>query len=306
MPRALRATALTALCLSAAGLTGCSELSEARSDLEEAADDVESAAEELANEGQLFTGTKMLDVEGGAVQVSCSGTPADGRPVILLMAGMGDGLDTLVDFQETIAEEERVCSYDRFGEGESDEPAGPQSIADAGGTLSEVVNDVAGDDTPVVLVGHSLGGLIAARHAPDDDQVAGLVLLDATSPTMIDDITGVIPEDATGEGADVREQNLALFGGENPEAITIDSDPAVRSAGDIPTEIVQHGVQYLGEVPEYGDELERVWSEGQEQWTAVSSASELSTAEEAGHYIHVDQPDAALGAIERVTEQVAR
>ena len=148
--------------------------------------------------------------------------------------------------------------------------------------------------------------MIAARYAPDhQDRVEGLVLMDTTSPTMIDDITGVIPESATGEGAEVRTQNLAVFQGENPENITIDSDAEVRSAGDIPTEIIQHGVPYLGEIPEYGDELERVWAEGQEKWLAVSSSSELSTAEESGHYIHTDQPDLAVEAIRRVTDQAA-
>lgn len=310
MFRTIRTTALTALCCAVAGtgLVGCGILSEVGSDLESAAEevqtDLESAAEDVMTNGELFTGTKMLEVDGGSVNVSCSGTPADERPVIVLMAGMGDGLDTMADLQETLSKQERVCSYDRFGEGESDQPDGLQSITDSGETLTAVLDDIAGDG-PVVLAGHSLGGLIAARYAPDHDRVQGLVLLDATSPTMLDDITDVIPESAVGEGAEVRAQNIAVFEGENPESIVIDSDPEVRSAGDIPTEIIQHGVPYLGEIAEYGDDLERVWAEGQEKWSAVSSSSQLSTAEESGHYIHVDQPGFAVEAIQRVTDQAA-
>lgn len=307
MSRATRTTALTALLSAVAvtSLTGCSIASEVRDGLDEVRTDLESAAEEVMTEGQLFTGTKMLEVEGGSVNVSCSGTPVQDRPVIVLMAGMGDGLDTLADIQETLSEQDRVCSYDRFGEGESDRPTGPQTIDDGKETLREVLDDIAGDQE-VVLAGHSLGGLIAARYAPDDqDRVKGLVLLDATSPTMIDDITGVIPESATGEGAEVRAQNLAIFQGENPENITIESDPEVRSAGDIPVEVVQHGVRYLGEIAEYGDDLERVWTEGQEKWLEISTAGRLSVAEESGHYIHVDQPEVALGAIRTVTDQAA-
>lgn len=307
MFRIIRTTALTTLCCAVAGsLVGCGVLSEVGSDLESAAEEVQSDLEsDVVNNGELFTGTKTLDVDGASVNVSCSGAPADERPVIVLMAGMGDGLDTMADLQETLSEGDRVCSYDRLGEGESDQPEGTQSIADVGETLTAVLDDVS-PDGPVVLAGHSLGGLIAARYAPDHtDRVHGLVLLDATSPTMLDDITEVIPESATGEGAEVREQNIAVFEGENPEGIVIDSDPQVRSAGDIPTEIIQHGVPYLGEIAEYGDDLERVWAEGQEQWAAVSDNSELSTAEEAGHYIHVDQPEIAVEAIRRVTDQAA-
>ncbi|WP_017590632.1 alpha/beta fold hydrolase [Nocardiopsis ganjiahuensis] len=266
MIRPVRTTALTTLCCAVAGtLVGCGVFSEVGSDLESAAEevrsDLETAAEEVVTDGELFTGTKALDVDGASVHLSCSGTPADGRPVIVLMAGMGDGLDTMADLQETLAEGERVCSYDRLGEGGSDRPDGLRSVADSGETLTAVLDDVA-PDGPVVLVGHSLGGLVAARYAPDHDRVAGLVLLDATSPTMPDDITDVIPESATGEGAEVRAQNLAVFEGENPENLVIESDPRVRSAGDIPTEVVRHGVPYLGEIAEYGDDLERVWAEG--------------------------------------------
>ncbi|WP_421648057.1 alpha/beta fold hydrolase [Nocardiopsis alba] len=195
MTRTTRTTALTALLSAVAvtSLTGCSIASEVRDGLGEVRTDLESAAEEVMTEGQLFTGTKMLEVEGGSVNVSCSGAPVQDRPVIVLMAGMGDGLDTLADIQETLSEQDRVCSYDRFGEGESDQPTGPQTIDDGKATLRAVLDDIAGDQE-VVLAGHSLGGLIAARYAPDDqDRVKGLVLLDATSPTMIDDITGVIP-----------------------------------------------------------------------------------------------------------------
>jgi pimeloyl-ACP methyl ester carboxylesterase len=307
MFRTTRTTAMSALCCAVAGtmLVGCAAASDVRSGLEEVQSDLESAAEELMTDGELFTGTKTLSVDGGSLHVSCSGLPADDRPVIVLMAGMGDGLDTLADLQETLGETDRVCSYDRFGEGASDQPPGPQTIDDAGETLTAVLDDVAGDG-PVVLAGHSLGGLIAARYAPDHQyRVKGLVLLDATSPTMLDDITGVIPESATGEPAEVRAQNLAVFEGENPERLTIDSAPEVRSAGDIPTEVVQHGVPYLGEIPEYGDELERVWAEGQEQWLAVSSDSRSITAEESGHYIHVDQPEVAVEAIRRVADEAA-
>ena len=156
MFRTIRTPAVTALCCTVAGpgLVGCSVASDVRSGLEEVQTDVESAAEEVMTDGELFTGTKTLSVDGGSLNVSCSGAPADDRPVIVLMAGMGDGLDTMADLQQTLSETDRACSYDRFGEGESDQPEGPQSIDDSGQTLTAVLDDIAGDG-PVVLVSRS-------------------------------------------------------------------------------------------------------------------------------------------------------
>ncbi|MBB5773453.1 alpha/beta fold hydrolase [Nonomuraea jabiensis] len=256
-------------------------------------------------EAEPISGTKKITVAGRSVNVSCSGEPAQGKPVIMLMHGGGDGLDKLAALQKTLSEKNRVCSYDRLGAGASDQPDGPQSFSSTGKILTGVLDRVAGDG-PVVLAGHSLGGLIAARYAPEhQDRVKGLVLMDATPSTMVADISTIIPTSAKGPAAEVRAQNLAIFQGQNPEKLVI-TDGEVRSAGDIPVEVIQHGKPYLAAIPTYGARLEKAWSAGQRKWLAVSGGSKLSTAAGSGHYIYVDQPDVAVQAIQRVTAQAAR
>ncbi|MFE9723620.1 alpha/beta fold hydrolase [Streptomyces sp. NPDC005794] len=238
------------------------------------------------------------------MNVSCSGDAVDGKPVVVMMTGLGDDLTKMADFQETVSKENRVCSFDRLGQGASDKPTGPQTVADSGKILTGVLDQVAGDG-PVVLAGHSLGGLLAARYAPDhQDQVRGLVLMDATSPTTTADISKVIPESAAAPADELRAQTLAVNKGQNAEMLLL-PDGKVASAGDIPVEVIQHGVRYLGEVPTYGDGLEKVWTEGQHKWLGVSTNAKLSTADKSAHEIYVDRPDLALKAIQRVTAQAA-
>ncbi|TDC93557.1 alpha/beta hydrolase [Actinomadura sp. 7K507] len=251
-----------------------------------------------------FSGTKKIDVDGKSVNVSCSGDAAKGGPVVVLMHGGGDGLGKMAALQKTVSKNNRVCSYDRLGAGASDKPAGPQSFDSTGKVLTGVLDQIAGDG-PVVLAGHSLGGLIAARYAPDHQKrVKGLVLLDATPSTMVADITKTIPANAKGPGGQVRAQNLAVFQGQNPEKLVI-KDGEVRSAGNIPVEVIRHGKPYLAAIPQYGQQLERAWSEGQRKWLALSGGSKLSKAAKSGHYIYVDQPDVAVKAIERVASETA-
>ncbi|WP_205669335.1 alpha/beta fold hydrolase [Amycolatopsis suaedae] len=254
------------------------------------------------DEAEAFTGTRKLTVEGKSVNVSCSGSPVEDRPVIVLLHGGGDSLDKLAGIQQTLSATERVCSYDRLGAGASDQPGEPQTFDSTGRILTGVLDQIAAD-TPVVLAGHSLGGLIAGRYAPDhQDRVAGLVLLDATSPTQGADLDKTIPASATGLGAELKAQTVAVLRGENPERLAA-PDGDVRPAGDIPVEVIQHGKPHLGVVPEYGPALERAWSEGQEKWRGLSSRSNLSTAANSGHYIYVDEPDLAVAAIRRVADQ---
>ncbi|UGQ11861.1 alpha/beta hydrolase [Yinghuangia sp. ASG 101] len=298
MFRTTKMSAAIAVCCAVAGvgLVGCSDSSD---------DDAKSPSSPPAQAAETFTGTQKFDIEGHAVNVSCTGTAAPGKPVIMLMPGHGDGLEAMAALQTALSQSDRVCAYDRLGEGASDKPDGPQDFASSGKILTGVLDKVVGS-TPVVLAGHSMGGLIAARYAPDhQDRVKGLVLMDATSPTAGADIVAGIPESATGDAAGLRAETISIYQGENNERLVV-ADGEVRSAGDIPVEVLQHGKQYFVEaVPEYGQALEQGWTAGQNKWLGVSTRSTLTTATNSGHYIYVDEPDLALQAIRRVTQAAA-
>ncbi len=299
MFRAIKSTAVAAVVCAVAGpvLAGC----------DEAPDPAAPASSPAggANEAPI-SGTAKIAVAGRSVNVSCSGTPVDGRPVVVLLAGLGDGLDKLAAFQKTLSEKDRVCSYDRLGEGASDQPPGPQTLDSSGEVLSGVLDRVAGG-RPVVLAGHSMGGLIAARYAPAHrERVAGLVLLDATPSTIVADTGAGIPASATGPAGEARAMAVAGFSGQNPEQLTV-QDGEVGYAGDIPVAVLRHGKPYLAtQIPEYGTALERAWTDGQEKWLDLSSRSEPVVATGSEHYIYLDQPELAVQAVRRVTAEAAQ
>ncbi|WP_027945157.1 alpha/beta fold hydrolase [Amycolatopsis taiwanensis] len=304
MTRNGKVSAAIGLCCAALGvvLTGCDEAPEESP--QPPASGSTTAAANPANDNSSFAGTKKIQVNGKSVNVSCSGSRTEGKPVVILLHGGGDALDKMADLQKTLSEKDAVCSYDRLGAGASDQPDGPQSFEDTGKVLTGVIDQVAGN-APVVLAGHSLGGLIAGRYAPEhQDKVKGLVLMDATSPTQSADLKKDVPESATGMAAELRDQTLAVFRGDSPEKLVTPDGP-VGSAGNIPVEVIQHGKQYLAAVPDYGPALEQSWAEGQRKWLALSSHSTLSTATNSEHYIYLEQPDIAVQAIERVALQVA-
>lgn len=119
-----------------------------------------------------------IDIGNGRkINLFCMGT---GDRTVVFDAGFSDWSIVWALVQPSIARSSRACSYDRAGLGYSDASDSPSA-----GSPIAIVQDfhalvrAANIRTPVVLVGHSLGGFNMKLYAtlyPED--VAGMVLVD--------------------------------------------------------------------------------------------------------------------------------
>lgn len=114
-----------------------------------------------------------LTIDGCALHVNRSGS---GQPPVILESGIAASSVGWVQVQPQIAEFTQVCVYDRPGFGWTERSTRPRTPDQFLQELGEVVRHCG---TPVILVGHSFGGLLVqlyAAHYPED--IAGLVLVD--------------------------------------------------------------------------------------------------------------------------------
>jgi|KBSMisStandDraft_5_1062788.scaffolds.fasta_scaffold276177_2 pimeloyl-ACP methyl ester carboxylesterase len=127
-----------------------------------------------------------------------------GEPVAVLDAAAAEpGSLAWAGVMPLVAARTRVIAYDRAGAGDSD-PVAPLSLDSQIGDLTAVIQ-AAGGGRPVVVAGHSWGGLLAQLVALDHPGlVAGLVLADPADENYLDP-----PAENLKDGLALGEQVLA-------------------------------------------------------------------------------------------------
>ncbi|SFP67535.1 Pimeloyl-ACP methyl ester carboxylesterase [Geodermatophilus dictyosporus] len=125
---------------------------------------------------------EVYDVGSYRLHLNCTGS---GGPTVVLFNGLGLTSANWARVVPGVARSARVCAYDRAGQGWSEDAPQPRDGNQAAADLHALLQR-AGEEGPYVLVGHSIGGdhamIYAARYP---EQVAGMVLLDATDPYRV-------------------------------------------------------------------------------------------------------------------------
>jgi len=129
----------------------------------------------------------FYSIEGRQMHVFCSGT---GSPTIIIEAGASANSLGWQGLQTQLSPLTRVCTYDRAGHGWSEPRSGPRDAQTIVRELHALL-DRARERRPLVLTGHSAGGLYVREYAREFPmEVAGVVLIDSSSPQQIDELPG--------------------------------------------------------------------------------------------------------------------
>ena len=186
--------------------------------------------------------------------------------------------------------------------GESGRAPTPRTSADVVADLHGLL-EVAGIPAPYVLVGHSFGGISMRLYAstyPDD--VAGLVLVDPTPTTFLDDACAIV--DATG-----CESMRAEFDPSRGEGLDIvGSAAALSAAGPLPAiplvalvadDHSQDAITDSGVLQRF----ETMW-QGRQRELATSVPGGRMELVSSGHNIQSLRPEAVTEAIRSVISEL--
>lgn len=236
----------------------------------------------------------LVDVGGHRLNIRCSG---EGAPAVVLGSGLASDNHDWGPVEERISEYTRVCSYDRAGLGASDPADGFLNAQTASDDLHALLSS-AGLAGPVVIVGHSYGGMVARLFASQHpERTEALVLVDSLQK-----------DNLTQAGKILGEQAMALFMQgvrSNPEGVDLEASFAqAKEAGHLgnsPLTVITAGKPDLPPFinSDIRDLLADSWVESQEELVALSTSGRHIIAEESGHCVQCQQPKLVADVILR-------
>jgi len=272
---------------------------------------------------------KLIDVGGYRVHLYCIGA---GSPAVVIV-GAGYSFDWGL-VQPEAATFTQVCSYDHSGIGWSD--SGPRDSCSL--RVSEIHTALknAGIKGPYVLVGHSLGGLVARVYVGQHpDEVAGIVFVDqafssmrhsalpgvakgpppsVTAPAVTSPVQGGgratgLEDDPNFSKLSSRDREFHLWA----SAQTKDQ-AALQSNMEVSTEcaeqadaIAKEHPQPLGDKPLVNirtDMTSPEYLKLQSDLLSLSRNSKQMIAEKSSHFVIIDRPDVVINAIRQVVQSI--
>ncbi|HSA99926.1 MAG TPA: alpha/beta hydrolase [Anaerolineales bacterium] len=272
---------------------------------------------------------QLVDVGGYRLHINCTGT---GSPTVVIDAGLGDWSTSWGGtVQPEVAKTTRVCTYDRAGMGWSESGPLPRDAEQFVKELHTLLQN-AHIPGPYVMVGHSLGGLPVRVFAHEySSEVAGVVLIESMSPKqfkqssaegqaqaesrsqpfslqaalarfgvvrLLVKLPGIAPSVPANEEAYyplyIRPQSFQATDNESQGMPASGAQAAaVKSFGDLPLIVLTARLNNNQD-----------WQEWQTELLQLSSNSQHLFAENSGHNIQVDEPEAAVAAIVQMVHQV--
>ena len=240
----------------------------------------------------------MIDVGGYRLHINCSGHPISGSPTVVMDAGGYDSSEAWNNIQPAVAKFTRVCVYDRAGLGKSDPQPNPSYPS------KEVVKDLhillvkAHVPPPLILVGHSFGGMNVRLYASEHPQeIVGMVLVDSVHEDEMDRWIAMLPPEFKRRMTEADRAQLARL------AVSEGQVRAAHWHSDIPLVVLTHGVVTPGDyIPSMAVKGEELRLKLQEALASLSSKSKHIIAEKSGHYIQRDQSKLVIDSIRQVIE----
>jgi pimeloyl-ACP methyl ester carboxylesterase len=220
----------------------------------------------------------LYQVDGETAYLQCQGA---GSPTLVFLGGQGFTTKTWAKFRAALGPDVRTCAWDYPGVGHS--TGAPMMTAARAASSLDGTLRAANVPRPVILVGHSIGGLttrlFVGQHPAD---VSGVVLFDPTVASfarMFDQKEFRPAWDGTASASQVEH---------------------VTAWPDIPFEILRHDPAVYATRRVWSDAVEVQWGVDQDAFATIAPKGTARVVPGTGHNVYLDAEPVSVAAVRRV------
>lgn len=273
---------------------------------------------------------RLVDIGGRRLHLMTAGK---GSPAVVIIPALAEPVLGWLHILQAAAGETQACVYDRAEIGWSDPPPHWRRTPDLMAADLHALLPAAGIPPPYVLVGHSIGGIIARRfYVQHPGLVAGMLLVDSSHEQQVERfarlgwrrgrafylqvairrqarILGMRRLAASlglvrGLGAEVAREAPPEYAGAQRAILLSSRRRRVAVREMLMLAYMQGEPPGLGPVPL--TVLTRAasagwdwpaWAQMQDEMAALSTGSQHVMAEHGGHYLHLDAPELVIQEI---------
>jgi len=219
-------------------------------------------------------------VDGETAYLQCQGA---GSPTVVFLSGMGFTTTTWDQVRADLGRHVRTCAWDYPGTGRS--TGAPMMTAQRAASSLAGTLRAAKIPMPVLLVGHSIGGLTTGLYVGEHPgDVSGVVLLD---PTV---------------AAFARMFDNEEFRPRWDGTTSADQVDQVTAWPDIPFEILRHDPAVYASRGIWSAAVEAQWGAEQDAFAGLTSDGTVRIVPGSGHNIHLEAPAQTIDAIRRILD----
>ncbi len=241
------------------------------------------------DDDQIEIQNTMVDVGGYNLYTLTSGT---GTNTIIFEAGLGDGGESwyVNNVFSSLALNNQVVSYNRAGYSPSESGVEPRNLIQLSDELHQIITDISQNEK-VILVGHSLGGAIIRYYAIEHpEKVKAILFIDPSHESY-----KVVPQSE-------EDAIVQIFIDAGQLDISKEAEQLIEDLN------ILEGLPNLPNIPirvlTSIKLVNGLTLEDREDWSnahstlgeGVDNFIHIET-ENSGHYIHRDEPELVLNAI---------
>lgn len=271
---------------------------------------------------------RLVSVGQHSLHLYCIGS---GSPTVVLEAGLGGNHLDWIRTQPLIGKITQACSYDRAGYGWSEPGPKPRTAERIASEFGSLLRS-AGINGPIVLVGHSFGGMLSlyytGRHP---SQVVGLILVDSMHPDQferfaaegidisVDPTHGIIhsSRDVVTSGIPRNYKALAYYLARQESArttlfnemrnihLSLAQTRKTPQTNVLRAEVMLHGKRDWDRIYRDG-RMENLWIKLQAELAERIGAGRLVVAARSGHQIALETPELVTKVVAGVIRDIRK